>query len=169
MTQLLALLKPFSGRLVRPPAKGKFGDYVSHYVIAQRLLAVVGPYSWEITQTVRDANGTLTGCVGALTCTVDGREVRVSGSGDCENPGNCKTDGERLKLAESDAFKRSAMRLGVALHLWAGDDFYIYDLLKGSDADNAQSSRGKEPAASDGVDRPGFVATPAGLPAEADA
>ncbi len=131
-TQLLALLKPFSSRLVQPPPKGKFGEYVSHYVVEQRILSVIGPYSWEITQTVRDADGLLTGCVGRLTCEVDGREVSVCGSGDVENPRDdrlTKSNGERLKLAESDAFKRAAMRLGIGLHLWAGDDFYIYELL----------------------------------------
>jgi hypothetical protein len=133
VSQLLALLTPFSGKLVKPPAKGKFGSYVSHYVIEQRLLGVVGAYGWRIVQTVRDADGTLTGCVGELTCEVDGREVTVAGSGDVENPQNAHTDGARLKLAESDAFKRAAMRLGVGLHLWAGDEFYVYEKLKQSD------------------------------------
>ena len=133
-TQLVALLKPFSGRLVKQAPQGKFGSYVSHFVVEQRILSVVGPYSWDITQTIRDADGLLTGCVGRLTAVVDGREVSVCGAGDVENPQNAKTDGERLKLAESDSFKRAAMRLGVALDLWAQDDFYVYDLLTKAEA-----------------------------------
>jgi len=130
VSQLIALLKPFSGRLVSAAPPGKFGSYVSHYVVEQRLLAVVGPFDWEIIEMVRDADDTLTGCIGRLGAEVDGRWIQVCGAGDVENPGNSKTDGERLKLAESDAFKRAAMRLGVGLHLWAGDDFFVYDALE---------------------------------------
>jgi hypothetical protein len=151
MNQLTALLKPFSGKLVHSAPSGKFGDYVSHYVVEQRLLAVVGPYTWDIAQVVTDPDGTVTGCVGRLTVEVDGRRESVSGAGDVENPKVAKTNGARLKLAESDAFKRAAMRLGVALHLWAGDEFYLYKMLEESGASNPA----RESTASGGEPSPG--------------
>jgi hypothetical protein len=162
-TQLLALLKPFSPRLISPPAEGKFGSYVSHYVIEQRLLSAVGPYSWRITQTILDRDGTLTGCIGELVVEVDGRKVSCSGAGDVENPSNSKTNGERLKFAESDAFKRAAMRLGVGLHLWAQDDFYVYDLLSKAEVPVSNKSPGED---QDGTEEAGGSGLPPALTPE---
>src|SRR5690606_18331783 len=34
-------------------------------------------------------------------------------------------DGANLKEASSDAFKRCWMRLGLGLHLWSGDDYFL--------------------------------------------
>ena len=36
-----------------------------------------------------------------------------------------KNDGSNAKHAESDAFKRCAMKLGLGLHLWAGEEYYL--------------------------------------------
>jgi len=167
--QLRGLATPFTGDHVKPAPSGKYGSYVPHFIVAQRLLLVVGPYSWRITQTIRDASGTLTGCIGEITCTVDGREVTVAGAGNVENPeavtkaGNDlhESDGERLKLAESDAFKRAAMRLGCGLHLWAQNDYYLADRLrtrhKARVGDDAQESEpGTDTAESGEVGLPGL-------------
>jgi hypothetical protein len=63
----------------------------------------------------------LTQLVYPFPVTIDGHTV----TGDCEQPHNWDTDGARLKDAMSDAYKRCAMRLGVGLHLWAQDAFYL--------------------------------------------
>ena len=60
---------------------------------------------------------------------VDGKEVTVTAIGDVENDqGN---DGTNAKHAESDAFKRCAMKIGLGLHLWAGDEYYLDKKLSG--------------------------------------
>lgn len=135
--QLKKLAQPFPATLVKPPAQGKYGDYVSHYTVTQRLLEIVGPFSFEVTQTIRDNDGTVTGVVAKLTVTIDGRTVSVSEVGDVDNPHvenkkgeEVHTDGSRAQLAASDALKRCAMRLGLGLHLWAGDDYYLFAKLQ---------------------------------------
>ena len=55
--------------------------------------------------------------------------VTVTAIGDVENDqGN---DGTNAKHAESDAFKRCAMKIGLGLHLWAGDEYYLDKKLSG--------------------------------------
>ena len=119
--------------------------------MTQRLLHVVGPFSTQVVEVVRgivpaiepDPKGSskraregrpvlmdaVVGVLLALTVTVDGETVTVVECGDCESPHNWPHDGARLKDAMSDAIKRCAMRLGVAIHLWAQDEFYIDQAL----------------------------------------
>jgi len=51
--------------------------------------------------------------VGKLTVEVDGKLVTVTSIGDVEH--DQKNDGSNAKHAESDAFKRCAMKLGLGL------------------------------------------------------
>lgn len=126
MTQLQQLAKPFPPSMIHDnPGKGNRGSYVKHSVVLQKILAVCGPFRWSIVDVIRDVDGTVVGCIGAITVEVDGRLVTVHGAGDCENPKNWPHDGARLKDAESDAFKRAAMKLGVGLHLWAQDEYAL--------------------------------------------
>jgi hypothetical protein len=60
-----------------------------------------------------------------LTCTIDGRQVRVEEVGDVGDVHNWPHDGARLKDAASDALKRCAMRLGLGLHLWAQEHYFL--------------------------------------------
>lgn len=129
MTQLRDLARPFKPALVKQPPKGKFGTYVSHDVVNQKLLAVLGPVDFEIVQLVHGVDGKVEGCLARLSCEIDGRRTTVVEVGDCESPDNWKTQGARMKDAASDAFKRCAMRLGVGIHLWAGADFFLYEVL----------------------------------------
>lgn len=144
--QLRALVRPFPSKYVKANPSGG-GTYVAHEVVTQRLLHVVGPFSTSVDQVIRgdvaaiEANplgkseraklgkpalsGAVVGVLLSLTLTVDGREVTVTEVGDCEDPHNWPHDGARLKDAMSDAIKRCAMRLGVGLHLWAQDLFYL--------------------------------------------
>lgn len=152
--QLTRLAKPFANHLVHTNPSGG-GQYVSHSAVNEKLLAVVGPFTWECVEVVRGhvagikANpqaqskrakegrpaleNVVVGYIGRLTCRVDGQVVSVEEVGDCEDPHNWPHDGARLKDAMSDSLKRCAMRLGVGLHMWSQyqgkSEFFLYDVL----------------------------------------
>lgn len=135
MSQLQQLAGPFPAHLVKPAPKGKFGDYVSHSTVTERALSIVGPFSQEVVEVVREG-GMVTGCILRITCEVDGRTVSVDEAGDVENPELKKTDGARLKDAVSDAHKRCWMRLGLGLHLWSQGDYFLdKQLAKAADGE----------------------------------
>lgn len=161
MRDLTKLLFPFPSNVVKSNPSGG-GTYVAHPVVEQRLLDVLGPVDTTLVELVRgdvkgkapnpsgssarakagtpDLNGAVVGCVLRMTATIDGRQVVVEEVGDCEEPNNWPHDGARAKDAFSDAYKRCAMRLGVGLHLWAQDAFYLSDkLLKQDEAPAVQS------------------------------
>lgn len=122
-------------------------DYVAHHVVTQRLLSIVGPFDFELVEIIRGdvaavppapngksrraRSGTPTlhnvvvGGVWRLTCEVDGRRVRIEEIGDVGDVHNWPHDGARLKDAASDALKRCAMRLGLGLHLWAQEHYFL--------------------------------------------
>jgi hypothetical protein len=128
MNELYELSRPFPDALIRQKP-GKFAaSYVEHSVVSQRLLEVVGPYSFEVKQMITNPDGMVTGCLATLTCTIDGTEVRITEVGDVERPGD--SNGSAGKTASSDALKRCAMRLGVGLHLWSQDNYYLDKSLK---------------------------------------
>lgn len=143
VSQLAELARRFPAQFVEQ----KDGqDYVAHHVVGQRLLSVVGPFDFQLVEILRSdvpavppdpaarsqrgKRGTpalyqvVTGAVWRLTCEVDGRRTQVEEVGDTD-PHNWSTDGARLKDAASDALKRAAMRLGLALHLWAQDSYFL--------------------------------------------
>lgn len=152
MTQLQQLVRPFLTKFIRQNPSGG-GRYVSHDIVVQRLLQIVGPFDFHIVQVLRghvdaiapNPNGSskrakegrpaledaVVGVVAALTVTVDGATVTVQDCGDCEDPHNWPHDGARMKDAVSDALKRCAMRVGCGLHLWEKHEghFYLYDAL----------------------------------------
>ena len=132
MTQLSKLATPFSDRFIETKP-GKFAaSYVPHGIVSQFLLGIVGPYDFAIDTLVRDADGTLTGCLCTLTVEIDGRVTSIQEVGECENPNNWKTHGARLKACASDGIKRCAMRLGLGLHLWHKHDgnYVLADILE---------------------------------------
>ena len=127
-SKLLELLVPFPKDYIREkPGKAK-ASYVQHGVVRQRLLDVLGFYEWHIDREIYNSDGTLSGCIGTLTIFLDGKPLKVSGSGDVEHDQG--SNGANLKHAESDAFKRAAMNLGLGLHLWCGDEYFIYNKNK---------------------------------------
>jgi hypothetical protein len=75
----------------------------------------------------------IVGGVWRLTVTIDGRTVAVEEAGDVEDPHNWRHDGARLKQAASDAIKRCAMRVGLGLHLWAGERYVLAERLAAGD------------------------------------
>lgn len=123
MEQLHELSRKFPDHLVKQKP-GKFAaDYLNHATITERLLEVVGPYQWHVERIITNAEGIAVGCIGQLTCEVDGVPVVIQEVGDVEHPGpNSATN---LKSASSDAFKRCAMRVGLGLHLWSGDAYFL--------------------------------------------
>lgn len=147
------LSRPFPSKYVHKNPSGG-GSYVGHEVVTQRLLQVCGPFSFEVAQVIRghvpeiladpssnskrgkEGRPALTeavvGIVGRLTVEVDGRTVRIEEAGDCEDPHNWPHDGARMKDACSDSIKRCAMRLGLGIHLWAQNEFFLYEQLGGS-------------------------------------
>jgi hypothetical protein len=136
-TQLERLAEPFPKHLVKAAPKGKYGEYVSHSAVTERLLAVVGPFSTRITEVIEENDGTISGCVLELTVEIDGRWVTVQEAGDAQGNGR-KNKGALLKDASSDAIKRCAMRLGLGLHLWSQDDYFLDQFLADKDTDDDQ-------------------------------
>jgi hypothetical protein len=127
-------------------------DYVAHHVVNQRLLSIVGPFDFELVQVIRGdvaavapdpsarsrrakagtpaLRNVVVGGIWRLTCTIDGRHVRVEEVGDVGDVHNWAHDGARLKDAASDALKRCAMRLGLGLHLWAQERYFLDQQLR---------------------------------------
>jgi hypothetical protein len=134
MSQLSELARKFPDTLVKQKP-GKFAaSYVEHGVIVQRLLEVVGPFTFTVDEAITNADGTVVGCLATLAVEVDGNRVHITEVGDVEHPGN--NNGSNLKNASSDALKRCAMRLGLGLHLWTGEAYYLdRSLGKQEDAD----------------------------------
>lgn len=126
-------------------------SYVAHHIVNQRLLQVVGPFDFELVRELRSdlpevrpdpagrsararrgspaLHNAITGGVWRLTVTIDGRRVRVEEVGDVDAR-NKDNDGARLKDTASDALKRCAMRLGLGLHLWAQEHYFLDTQLK---------------------------------------
>ncbi len=124
MKQLYELSRKFPKDWIKKAPKGKFGNYVPHPVITQRLLEVCGPFDWEVVELIRqETTGAVVGCFGKLTVEIDRKLVTVTSIGDVEH--DQKNDGSNAKHAESDSFKRCAMKLGLGLHLWAGEEYYL--------------------------------------------
>jgi hypothetical protein len=138
LRQLTKLLHPFPTAVVHNNPGGG-GTYVKHSTVEQRLLDVLGcPPNTTFVREIRgDAPGkkdealtnVVVGVILRMEATVDGHHVVVEEAGDCELPSNWKHDGARMKDAMSDAYKRCAMRLGVGLHLWSQDDFYLSEKM----------------------------------------
>lgn len=160
MTQLRELATPFPAKYVRSNPSGG-GSYVTHSVVTQRLLSIVGPFDWHVVEIVRGdvaeippnpqsnskrgkegrpaLHNAVVGVVGRLSCVVDGDRVTVEDVGDCEDPHNWPHDGARLKDAVSDAIKRCAARLGLGLHLWAQADYFLDGFLDKQTEEESES------------------------------
>lgn len=146
--QLYQLSQPIPKRYIKPPAPGKYGDYIPHYIITQRLLAVLGPFDWRLIQVIRgDSSGRrkvdgklvdvtatdiVVGAVYQLGVDVEGFPVVIQEIGQCDNAWKEPDDAARLKKAASDALKRCAMRLGLGLHMWCKtpDEYFLSRVLR---------------------------------------
>lgn len=150
MSQLEELARPFPDKLIKDPPQGKYGRYVSHVSVEEKLLATLGAFSFEVTELIRGyasaiggtvkgqykpdkfpaRQGAVVGALCTMTAIVDGRTVVITEVGTEDSPA-MHHDGECAKNAASDGLKRCAMRLGCGLHLWhknAGD-YYLDRVL----------------------------------------
>ena len=129
LEQLYELARPFPKAMIESKPGGKFAaDYVSHGQITARLLDVLGPFDWSITKIITNAEGIAVGCIGRLEVVIDGRPVVVEEIGDCEHLG--PNSASNLKSSSSDCLKRAAMRLGLGLHLWVGESYWLHRSLE---------------------------------------
>jgi hypothetical protein len=122
-TDLIRLSKQFTGKFIkeRKMGGGRTESYVPHSSVSERLLQVVGPYDWDFD--IIKSEDVPVAVKGQLTVTLDGKEVTVSGAGTPQNTG--ESVGEQIKKMESDAFKRAASKVGVALHLWSQENYFL--------------------------------------------
>jgi len=117
------LRKPFAKNVVKPAPKGKFGSYVPHHIYTRRLVDSGLPYSFR---TIEVHKGT-EGYVIAVVCELDIDGNVVGETGDVDQnvytrvKNGTQSEGELVKFAVSDAFKRCMMRHGVGLELWEQD------------------------------------------------
>lgn len=124
--KLVDLARPFPDKYIEDDGRGN--AYVAHHIVTQRLIHIFGtPPRIELLREIYDEQ-TLTGVVMRLT--VPGFEP-IEEVGEADNP-QAKTNGARLKSAASDAIKRCAMRLGLGLHLWAQEHYFLFDQLEAS-------------------------------------
>jgi hypothetical protein len=132
-------------------------DYVAHHVDNPPRLSIEGPFDDVLgpvnrgddaatppdpsARSRRAKAGTpalqnvVVGGIWRLTCAIDGRQVRVEEVGDVGDVHNWPHDGARLKDAASDALKRCAMRLGLGLHLWAQEHYFLDQQLRAQHRD----------------------------------
>lgn len=159
MSDLFELAKPIPSRYIGSSDKGM--DAADHTVITQLLHLRVPGWSMEIREVLRsevpEKQGKssswpggmfVTGCIVRLSCVIDGTPVVVEEAGGVELASMKDGDGERLKHAVSDALKRCAMRIGLGLHIWAGENYF----LDRATAKAAEASQETPEAAPEGVD-----------------
>lgn len=161
MRDLTKLLHAFPQKVIHTNPSGG-GSYVAHPVVQQRIMDVLGTVDTTLVEVLRghvaavapNPNGksarakagspaldnAVVGVVLRMVAVIDGRTVTVEEVGDCEAPHNWPHDGARAKDAFSDAYKRCAMRIGVGLHLWAQDDFYLGAKLLDQDNNAAEAN-----------------------------
>lgn len=130
------LARPFPKKYVKQ-VQGE--DYVPHHIVTQRLIHIFGVApKTEILRELYDGDK-LTGVVMRMTVSPGagmsevplyyvGPDIVVEEAGEADNP-QAKSNGARAKSAASDAYKRCAMRLSLGLHLWAREDYFLFDAL----------------------------------------
>ena len=119
--QVAALSVPFPPEIIKTKGGGgKFAaDYVDHGHVTERLLSVDPEWSWEPLAV--DDNGLPVLAYANDHASLWGR-MTVCGVTRVEVGVVAAHKDELLKEAVSDFIKRAAMRFGVALHLWMGED-----------------------------------------------
>ena len=124
-SQLYQLSRRFPDKYVGK--KGTRGDkFINHAIIKQRLLEVCGGYDFKVVREIFDGE-TLTGCVGELTVVIDNNIISVQEYGALELPQ--ENNGANAKHCASDAFKRCAMHIGLGLHVWIDEQYFLESKL----------------------------------------
>ena len=66
-SDLERLSRPFPASMIQSKP-GKFAaSYVAHSEVVQKLLSVVGPFDFAVTEIVRGPSGKIEGCLASLT------------------------------------------------------------------------------------------------------
>jgi hypothetical protein len=121
---LVALSAPFKDHQIQTKPGGFGARYVSHSEVQQRLLYHLGPTPQRVVEIIRNADGQVHGVILEMEFTIDGRDnIIIQEAGDCERPGS--NDALNTQMAISSAVARCCMRVGLGLHLWAGEDHYV--------------------------------------------
>ena len=125
MTNLALLRKPFTNIKWRKGSDGKQVAYVTYHDVQERVIdATDGQYDWSITE-IRFIEGQprLDRETGDTYMTpgvwmVTGK-LTLPGLGTRDGVGTAQAHNEdAVKSAETDAFKRAAVKFGVGLHLY---------------------------------------------------
>ena len=133
--QLKDLATPFPKDYVK--SKGQRGDsYVPHAIVKQRLLQVCGGYDFAVIREIYDGD-TLTGVLAELRVIVDGEIHFIQEFGDVEQ--HQSNNASNAKHAVSDAFKRCCAHIGLGLHLWAQDDYFLFNKLSVGTTENNEA------------------------------
>ncbi|MGB1506816.1 MAG: hypothetical protein ACPHDT_15170 [Acidimicrobiales bacterium] len=120
---LVALAAPFKDHQIQTKPGGFGARYVSHSEVQQRLLFHLGPTPQRVVELIRNADGQVHGVILEMTFTIDGEQVTIQEAGDCERPGG--NDALNTQMAISSGIARCCMRVGLGLHLWAGDHYVL--------------------------------------------
>ena len=158
------LATPFPDALVKAAPAGRFGSYVPHSAVTERLLSIVGPFDYQVVEVIRGnapavigKKGTkespkfpartdaVVGCLATLGVDIDGKKVWVTEVGDVDEPA-MNNDGTNLKNASSDAIKRCAMRIGLGLHLWSQEAYFLDLQLDAENVDSIADSNAEAAA-----------------------
>ena len=117
------LRKKFAKNVVKPAPKGGFGSYVPHHIYTRRLVDSGLPYSFRTLEVIKGTEGYVIAVICELD--IDGNVVAETGDVDQSVFERVKrgtqSEGELVKFAVSDAFKRCMMRHGIGLELWEQD------------------------------------------------
>ncbi len=126
--QLAALAAPFKDAQIQTKPGGFGARYVSHSEVQQRLLYHLGPTPQRVVEIIRNAEGQVHGVILEMTFTIDGDDVIIQEAGDADRPG--PNDALNTQMAISSAISRCCMRVGLGLHLWAGDHYVLSRALE---------------------------------------
>jgi len=123
--QLKELSRVFPANYIKK--KGTRGDsYVPHAIVKQRLLQVCDGYDFYVIREIYDGEK-LTGVLAELRVKVDGKISVIQEFGDVEQ--DQSNNASNAKHAISDAFKRCCAHIGLGLHLWSQDDYFLFNKL----------------------------------------
>ena len=147
--QFEQLARQLPDHMIKRAPQGKFGSYVPHYDIAQRALSVIGPHDFSVIEPIRGhaveiqgkdktyqaRDGAIVGAICELKAVVDGQLVTIREIGTEDKPA-MHHDAENLKRAASDGYKRCWMRLGLGLHLWCTDGYWLHAQIEKDNAED---------------------------------
>lgn len=132
------LSKPVPARFIKQKPDKSRADYVPHHIIRQYLHIAFDDHRFETLQVLEKGSGQYAMRV-RLTVMLGGEERFYEGWGESENRM------APLKSAESDAVKRiAAMHLGLGLHLWSREHYFLPSALEGQAEEAVQQAASRD-------------------------